>query len=202
MISLFHDVYIPLDPADCMCSSVENVAADIQLRTSYNCSTTARCMQILCNVINTNSSLQSVDIVVNSCDNPPSLSLGVHTLDSSWTMHATDNTTMSLDGVGVVMLLKIWHYNYSMDVEVSSSCFLYAVEPLSNQNACYPLKTVHLCIQDTLFCWNGFWFEGVPRYGIYYVVLQCTYTCFNKRGYIHKKMWIWNPLPGSLLYMH
>ena len=112
---LFDAVYIPLDPADCMCSSMENVAADIHLTTNYSCNTTAVCNVITCDV--RDSPLRSVDVTVNPC--PPSLDVNIDILGRVRKIHANGNTTTSLGSVGVTLILTLWHYDYSMDVEVS-----------------------------------------------------------------------------------
>ena len=112
---LFDAVYIPLDPADCMCSSMENVAADIHLTTNYSCNTTAVCNVITCDV--RDSPLRSVDVTVNPCHNPPSLDVNIDILGRVSKIHANDNTTTSLGSVALI--LTLWHYDYSMDVEVS-----------------------------------------------------------------------------------
>ena len=111
---LLEAVYVPLKPADCMCSSMKNIATDIH-SVSYICNTAKDCTQLNCTV--NDSPLQSMNLTVYPCDSPPSLDLDVNLWTTVYRTHSSDNTTTVLDN-GVTVKIEIWHYDYSMDIQV------------------------------------------------------------------------------------
>ena len=114
---LLYPVYIPLDPADCLCSSMQNVAEDIHLLSDFSCNTTVgNCAEIVCDVVN--SPLQFVSMEVIQCDSPPSLDISIVLQSSNYHVSTNTNRTLVLTSVGATLYINIWHYDYSMDVQV------------------------------------------------------------------------------------
>ena len=116
---LFDPLYVPLFPGDCMCSSMKNVASEIHERTNYNCRVNSDCGEIQCTV--RHNTLKSINLIINSCDHPPSVDVELHMEgdDELIKIHADHNTTTKLDSqLGGDLVIDLWHFNYSMDVEV------------------------------------------------------------------------------------
>ena len=98
-----------------MCSSMENVASEIHHKINYDCTTFDDCTEIQCTT--RHSILQSMNFIINSCEK--SLDVELHMEgDEITTVHAEDNTTETLDSLGVDLIIDLWHFDYSMDVEV------------------------------------------------------------------------------------
>ena len=70
----------------------------------------------MCDV--SNSVMESFSMTVISCDDPPSIQLNVHANNLTQTILANDNTTTSLNKVDAALNISLWHFDYSMDVEV------------------------------------------------------------------------------------
>ena len=81
-----------------------------------NCNTDNECTTVRCDV--SKSVVESVSITVTSCDDPPSIQLNVHANGHTQSILANDNTTTSLSEVDAELRTKLWHFDYSMDVEV------------------------------------------------------------------------------------
>ena len=115
---LFEAVYIPLDPYGCMCSSMETLAEDVNLdisgSTDYNC--TANCTEVVCEVWD--SSLHAVRMTVYQCDQPPSLMVEIAIDGATHAFKVNNNDTVSLGDLGIQLEVMLWHFNYSMDVQV------------------------------------------------------------------------------------
>ena len=102
-----------------MCSSLEQVARDIDLNigtdftTLYNY-TSPSCSQVVCDVINT--PFQSLNMSVHSCDSPPSIDLSITIRGEAHSYNIGRNQSISLSDF--LIEVQIWHYNYSMDIQV------------------------------------------------------------------------------------
>ena len=100
-----------------MCSSMENVASEIHYRTNYNCTTSDDCTEIQCTV--RHSILQSINFIMNSCDHPPSMDVELHMdSDEVTRVHADSNTTTTVDSLNVDLVIDLWQFDYSMDIQV------------------------------------------------------------------------------------
>ena len=117
--SLFEPVYVPLDPGDCMCSTMEEAADNIHNLTSFSCSVTdEECTSIRCNV--SISPVQSFGMTVSPCDDPPSLQFAMTANDATQSVSVNHNTTIPLNTIPAGLRISIWHFDYSIDVEVST----------------------------------------------------------------------------------
>ena len=112
---VYHPVFIPLHPGDCMCDTLQY---ESHTPIGYTvCSTTDKeCNTILCDV--SNSVVESFSMTVISCDDPPSIQLNVHANNLTQTILANDNTTTSLSETVNELRISLWHFDYSMDIEV------------------------------------------------------------------------------------
>ena len=125
-----------------MCSSMENIATDIH-SVSYTCNTAKNCTGVNC--ITNNSPLQSVNLTVFPCDSPPSLDLDVTLWTTVYRIHANDNTTRILDN-GVAIKIEIWHFDYSMDIQVSSCTFIQQWISSNLKMQCFPNPDIRILI--------------------------------------------------------
>ena len=57
-------------------------------------------------------------MIVNPCNDPPSLQVNVLANGRTQTILANDNTTTSLSEVDAQLRINLWHFDYSMDVQV------------------------------------------------------------------------------------
>ena len=98
---------------------MQEVADDIFNHTAelYCYITDEECTSISCNAIDIEYPLQTVGMTVSPCDDPPSLQLNVNDTQS---IFADGNKTVSLGEVDADLRIRIWHFDYSMDVEVST----------------------------------------------------------------------------------
>ena len=102
-----------------MCSSLEQVAQDIDLNigtdfpTLYKC-TNPSCSQVVCQVFN--SPFQSLNMSVHSCSSPPSIDLSITISGEEHSYNIDRNQSILLSGF--LIKIQIWHYNYSMDIQV------------------------------------------------------------------------------------
>jgi hypothetical protein len=111
-------LYIPLDPGDCMCSTMEDAADNIHNLTSFSCSVTdEECTSIQCDIADIPG--QSVGVTVSPCDDPPSLQFAVIVNGNTQSISADGNKTVSLGEVDADLRIRIWHFDYSMDVELT-----------------------------------------------------------------------------------
>ena len=101
-----------------MCSSMENVASEIHDRTNYDCTVNNDCDEIQCTV--RHNTLKSLNLIFNSCDLPPSVDVELHMEGDEVPIkiHANRNTTTKLDRLGEDLVIDLWHFDYSMDIEV------------------------------------------------------------------------------------
>ena len=113
---LFEPLFVPLFPHDCICDSMENVASNIHYRANYDCTVNNDCDEIQCTV--RHSTLHSVNFIFNSCDDPPSVDVELHMDSGTVTVHANDNITERVESLDVDMIIDLWHFDYSMDVQV------------------------------------------------------------------------------------
>ena len=130
---LFDPVYIPLDPGDCMCNTMQEAADNLHDLTGFSCDTTDdECTSIRCDVSDSSAQslpLQSVGMSVRPCDDPPSLILSVAVNGDTQPITADDNKVVSLSHLDAKLRISVWHFDYSMDVEVS--IHTHEREPLS-----------------------------------------------------------------------
>ena len=118
MVYMFGPVYFPLDPGDCMCHTMDDAAYNIQNLTDFNCYTTdEECTTINCDI--SDSVAQSVSMSVKPCDDPPSVQVNVLANGHTHIIVANDNTTTSLSEIDAELRINLWHFDYSMDVQVS-----------------------------------------------------------------------------------
>ena len=111
-------VYIPLDPGDCMCSTMQEVAGNLHDLTDFSCNTTDKeCSSIRCNI--SDSPAQSVTMYVSPCNDPPSLRLNIIVNGNTQNIETNGNQTTILSDIAADLRITIWHFDYSMDVEVS-----------------------------------------------------------------------------------
>ena len=110
-------MYIPLDPGDCMCSTMYLAASLIDNFSDFSCNDPEEeCTTIRCDGLT-----QSISLHVNPCDVPPSLQFNVHVFANNHTheIFANGNQTTSLSDFNGELEITMWHFDYSMDVEVS-----------------------------------------------------------------------------------
>ena len=126
---LFDPVYIPLNPGVCMCNTMQEVADNIHDLTGFSCDTTDNeCNSIRCDESDSSSQslpLQSVGMSVSPCDDPPSLILNVGVNGDTQSITADDNKVVSLSHLDATLRISLWHFDYSMDVEVSMNSYKY-----------------------------------------------------------------------------
>ena len=68
----------------------------------------------------------TVSMYVTSCDVPPSLQFNVFASGRTQIIFADGNQTTALSDVDGTLQLFMWHFDYSMDVEVSNNeCVLF-----------------------------------------------------------------------------
>ena len=116
---IFDPVYFPLDPGDCMCSTMEEAAENLHNLTAFSCNITdEECTNIYCVISDTNPQ-SYVDTRISPCDNPPSLHTTVVIYGNTQTIDANGNKTTRLNVLPADLKITIWHFDYSMDVEVS-----------------------------------------------------------------------------------
>ena len=97
---------------------MQEVAENLHEFTAFSCNTTDdECTSIRCDVIDT--SVQSVGMSVVPCSDPPSLVLSVDVEGDTQSISADGNRTVTLNDVPANLRINIWHFDYSMDVEVS-----------------------------------------------------------------------------------
>ena len=97
---------------------MQEVADNIHDLTSFLCNITdEECTSIICNV--SVSPVQSFGMSVTPCDDPPSLQVNVIVDGDTQSIFADGNKTVSLRDVDADLRIRIWHFDYSMDVEVS-----------------------------------------------------------------------------------
>ena len=92
------------------------MASQIHYRANYDCTVNNDCDEIYCTV--RHSTLRSVNFIFNSCDHPPSVDVELHMDSGTVTVHANDNTTQTVQSLGVDLIIDLWHFDYSMDVQV------------------------------------------------------------------------------------
>ena len=110
-------VYFPLHPARCMCESMNAVAEDFV--SSYSCTiTNDECTELQCAV--EDSIVESLTITISQCDDPPTVILQFVASNRTNTLPLTRSTIKALEGVGVTAVVELWHYDYSIDLLVSS----------------------------------------------------------------------------------
>ena len=115
-------VYIPLDPGDCVCA-----AQCKKWQTTFMTSlishviytTNEECSSIRCNI--SDSPAQSVTLYVSPCNDPPSLQLNIIVNGNTQNIDTNGNQTTVLSDIAADLKITIWHFDYSMDVEVSIS---------------------------------------------------------------------------------
>ena len=101
-----------------MCSSMQNIAEDIDLPSDYDCNTTdAECHEIQCDAID-DTRLETILMVVSPCTGPPSVDLTLVISGESHNLTADGNRTLDLIEGSDLLIIHIWHFNYSMDIEV------------------------------------------------------------------------------------
>ena len=118
-LSVFDPIFVPLNTSECMCDSLERIADDVDLDigtsiiTLYNC-TNPNCSRVVCTVLD--SPVQFVNMTVHSCDSPPSIDLSTAISGTAHSYNVDHSQTISSSGFQ--MNVDIWHFNYSMDVQV------------------------------------------------------------------------------------
>ena len=113
--TLVDTVYFPLNPAHCMCDSMQEVAEDIDLLANSTCRiANENCSQLQCTV--EQSVLQSVTMNVSQCENPPKVTLTMVVAGNSYSAEVTGNRTETINGITV--MITVWYYDYSMDLQV------------------------------------------------------------------------------------
>ena len=114
---LLAPVYLPLNPHECMCNSMEAVAEDIDLLFDSSCNITDEgCTELQCAV--DESPVQRLTMNLSQCDTPPTLNFEIVAQDTTYTAPVTGNTTKSLASIGVTVAFTVWYYEYSMDLQV------------------------------------------------------------------------------------
>ena len=116
---MFDGVYFPLNiyPIKCM----EKIASYIDLNiedahTDYSCCA-VNSTYLHCHV--QNSSFQYVAMRVHPCANPPSIDL-IITVDNDRNVYSniSQNSSIYVTEDNIEIQISLWHYNYSMDVQV------------------------------------------------------------------------------------
>ena len=104
---------------------MENVASEIHDRTNYDCTVNIDCDEIHCTV--RHNALKSLKLTINSCDHPPSVDVELHVDgdEKPIKIHANHNTTTKLDRLGEDFVIDLWHFDYSMDIEVHRTIYWY-----------------------------------------------------------------------------
>ena len=92
------------------------VADNIHDRINFACTTYTDCAQVHCTT--RHGPLQGINLVVNSCDKPPSVDMELVIGGDKKMIHADHNITTSVDGIDEEFIIDLWHFDYSMDVEV------------------------------------------------------------------------------------
>ena len=102
---------------------MQKVADNLHDLTSFSCDTTdEECTNIQCDGVDSSAQslpLQSISMGVTPCDDPPSLHLNVDVNCDTQSIHADDNKIVSLSHLDAALGISVWHFDYSMDVEVS-----------------------------------------------------------------------------------
>ena len=97
---------------------MQEVADNVYDLASFLCRITDEgCTSIQCDV--SDSPVQSVGMTVSPCDDPPSLQVNVIVDSDTQYIFANGNKTVSLSDIDDTLRISIWHFDYSMDVEVS-----------------------------------------------------------------------------------
>ena len=116
--SIFDPIYFPLDPGDCMCSTMQEAADNLHNLTAFPYDITdEECTTIRC--IIADNPPQSVTTRISPCDDPPSLHTTVVINGHTQNVVANGNQTTTLTDIAADLKITIWHFDYSMDVEVS-----------------------------------------------------------------------------------
>lgn len=120
--TLLETLYFYLDPATCLCDSMQYVAEDMYLLSDYSCNTThdSNCTEIFCQV--EGNTLESVTYDLYQCTSPnPTFELSMVLSSQTYSLNVTDNTTRTIttDGLVLNVIINVWYFNYSMDLQVS-----------------------------------------------------------------------------------
>ena len=100
---------------------MEDAADNIHNLTSFSCSVTdEECTSIQCDIGISDVPLQSVGMTVSPCDDPPSLQFAVIANGDTQSISVDHDTTIPLNAIAAELRIRIWHFDYSMDVEVST----------------------------------------------------------------------------------
>ena len=126
-----------------MCSSMKNVASEIHERTNYDCTINSDCGEIQCTV--RHNTLKSINLIINSCDHPPSVDVELHMEGDEVPIkiHADRNTTTKLDRLGEDLVIDLWHFNYSMDIEVHRTVTTHTLRYLGSLDRCQVLDKLN-----------------------------------------------------------
>ena len=95
---------------------MRTVAYQIHYRANYDCTVNNGCDEIYCTV--RHSTLHAVNFIFNSCDHPPSVDVELHMDSGIVIVHANDNITQTVQSLDVDLIVDLWHFDYSMDVQV------------------------------------------------------------------------------------
>ena len=113
--SVLDPLYIYLDPGDCMCKAMSSAASQIAYHSDFSCDDPdEECTRIRCD-----RPTQSISLYVTPCDVPPSLQFNVFANGHVQIIFANGNQTTPLSDNDVELEITMWHFDYSMDVEVS-----------------------------------------------------------------------------------
>lgn len=119
---LIPPVEYAINTTECLCSSMKDLASDINTPFEHDCSTTPDCDGVVCHVDILIRSYIMVMYIL-SCEDPPAVAVALGDPQGNvvWTYYINDNfTTLTIiDGFPVVVVSYIVHHTYSMDIEVS-----------------------------------------------------------------------------------
>ena len=116
--SVLDPIYFPLDPGDCMCSTMQEAADNLHNLTAFPCDITdEECTTIRCTI--SDNPPGSVTTRISPCDDPPSLHTTVVMNGDTQNIDTSGNLTTTLNDIPADLKITIWHFDYSMDVEVS-----------------------------------------------------------------------------------
>ena len=98
-----------------MCITVGDIEDQMYFFNHLSCYVTEECTGIRCDDLT-----HPLSMYVTPCDVPPSLQFNLTANGHTQIIFATGNQTTSLRYVDATLEITMWHFDYSMDVKVST----------------------------------------------------------------------------------